>query len=161
MGLNCFMKDTKKYVEVNVMEPIQIENQLKAEKILETEQPKGMFIEIPNWNWKRAVRIGTVDHIYSKYATLLTETKNNIVIAGHDIDIVFHELQKIKVGEEVVFIVDGEEIMYQVTEVKKVWPYQIEYLKETEESQLTLITCTENDAKRLIVICKKINFDVS
>lgn len=41
--------------------------------------------------------------------------------------------------------------MFKVNEIKIVNPYEIEYTYPSKESLLTLITCTENNQKRLII----------
>ena len=41
-----------------------------------------------------------------------------------------------------ITFVDGDEV------------FEIQYLEETTNKQLTLITCTEHNQKRLIIICQ-------
>lgn len=123
----------------------------------EKEEEQVTKLQIPEWNFERFIKIGTVNQIDDSFATYLTGNQNNIVIAGHDIPIVFHELQKIKLGMKVYLKKGNKIIEYIVIEKKSVKPTEVQYLKDTKEEQLTLITCTEDDQKRLIIICKKNN----
>lgn len=112
-------------------------------------------LQIPEWNFERFIKVGTVNQIDDSFATYIKGNQNNIVLAGHDIPIVFHDLQKIKIGMKVYLKKGNKIVEYRVADKKSVKPTEVQYLKDTEEEQLTLITCTEDDQKRLIVICKK------
>ena len=113
-------------------------------------------LEIPVWEWEKLIQIGTIEEISSSFATLLKGNKNNLVIAGHDTDLVFHALQQIKIGMKISLWVEKKHSIYQVQKILKVYPEEVKYLAETKNEQLTLITCTEQDKKRLVIICSKI-----
>lgn len=128
------------------------------EKInLERQETEIKKLEIPEWNFERFIKVGTVNQIDNSFATYLPGNKNNIVIAGHDIPLVFHQLQKIKIGMKVYIKKGNKMIEYIVVDKKSVKPTEVQYLEDTKDEQLTLITCTEDNQKRLIVICKKNN----
>lgn len=116
-----------------------------------------MELLIPEWNWYRYIKIGTIDQIDDNFATLFYHNQKNLIIAGHDIDRVFHSLQKIEIGMEVLLKQEKQTIRYRVEKIMRVFPEEIQYLEETSIEQLTLITCTENNRKRLIVICSRVS----
>lgn len=128
----------------------------QKEKIGMQKREDKLELEIPELDFKRLVKTGTVDKIDDSFATLLKGNQKNKVIAGHNIDLVFHALHNIKIGMRLQFNDHGEKKEYQVEQILTVHPYEAYYLDETEKDQLTLITCTEQDQKRLVVICKRI-----
>lgn len=117
-----------------------------------------MNLEIPELNMKRSIATGNSNKIDRFFATLLEGNHNNQVIAGHNIASVFHDLHYLKIGMYIYFTDHFEKQKYQVSKMLIVDPTQIKYLQETETEQLTLITCTENDQKRLIIICNKLDY---
>lgn len=121
-------------------------------------QEKKDFIEleIPEWNFKRLIKLGTVEKIDNQFATLLKGNQKNRIIAGHDIDLVFHAIHKLSIGMEISLNEYGIKKKYQVVKMEIVNPDEVQYLEETSNEQLTLITCAEYDQKRLIVICNRI-----
>lgn len=128
----------------------------QQEKMVMEEKSDTMELEVPAWNWNRFIKEGTIDQIDSNFGTLITDNIHNIILAGHDLDWIFHDLHQLEIGNRIVFKKYGLEKWYQVEKILVVSPDQVQYLEDTQSDQLTLITCTENDQKRLIVICKKI-----
>ncbi len=128
----------------------------QKEKIGIQKREDKLELEIPDLNFTRLIKEGTVDNIDDSFAILLRETEKNKVIAGHNIDTIFHELHNVKIGMKIIFNNHGDELKYQVEQILIVHPYEAHYLEETEEEQLTLITCTEHDQKRLVILCKRI-----
>lgn len=148
-GLLCFslfLVVTESYKETITMSVYQKEK-------VNLEKDGGMKLIIPEWDFERLIKEGTVNQIDDSFATYIPGNKNNIVIAGHDIPIVFHQLQYIQIGMTIYLRNGNKIIKYIVTDKKSVKPTKIQYMNDSEEEQLTLITCTENDQKRLIVIC--------
>ena len=111
-------------------------------------------LEFPKFQIKRFIKIGTIEEIDDNFPTLLVGNKNNIIIAGHDRSHIFHFLHNLKIGNEVIYKNNDEEYFYQITNILVVKPEEIQYLEETTNKQLTLITCTEHNQKRLIIICQ-------
>lgn len=141
-------------VTANVYEEtITMSSYYKEKSILEKEET--IRLEIPEWSFERFIKVGTVNNIDASFATYIPGNKNNIVIAGHDIPIVFHQLQNIQIGMDVYLKKGNKVIRYTVTDKKSVKPTEVQYMYDSVEEQLTLITCTENDQKRLIIICAK------
>lgn len=128
----------------------------QKEKIGMQKREEKLELEIPDLDFKRLIKIGTIDKIDDSFATLLEQNTKNKIIAGHDIDLVFHELHNVKIGMTILFNEYGKKQEYQVEQILIVHPYEAHYLEETEEEQLTLITCTEYDQKRLVITCKRI-----
>lgn len=127
----------------------------EKKQIEHTEE--AMQLIIPEWNWQRQIQVGDISHIATYFGTLLKGNKNNQVIAGHDTDSVFHQLHFLKIGMIIVFTNQTEKNIYQVAKILTVSPIEGQYLMDTMDKQLTLITCAENDKKRLIVICDSID----
>lgn len=120
------------------------------------EKTDKIELEIPEWNFKRLIKLGTVEKIDEKFATLLKGNQKNKVIAGHDIDLIFHKIHNLTIGMTIILNEYGIRKTYQVIEMIIVTPDKVQYLEETLNEQLTLITCADYDQKRLIVICKRI-----
>lgn len=66
---------------------------------------------------------------------------------------IFFRLGELTTGDEIVITKDGVKKIYTVTEVKEVWPNEIEYLEKNGTTQLILQTCTPigTALKRLLV----------
>lgn len=66
---------------------------------------------------------------------------------------VFALLHKVELDDEIVVYYDQRRFKYKVTEIKEVWPSQVDVLKQTDDYRLTLMTCTPigTNLKRLIV----------
>lgn len=85
----------------------------------------------------------------------------NLCIAGHNAPNknMFRNLNKLKNGER-LFITDHEvgKIEYEITDIYKVLPEDISCLdqKTNGTRQVTLITCTNNSTKRIIVKAKEV-----
>jgi LPXTG-site transpeptidase (sortase) family protein len=81
----------------------------------------------------------------------------NQVIFAHARENLFLALQSIKLGEEIYILNDDAWFSYKVTEIKEVFPSQIEVIEKTEDQTLTLYTCSGyKDSKRLIVVAKRV-----
>lgn len=88
--------------------------------------------------------------------------KGNAVIIGHRFlnlppaKDTFFNLDKVKIGDEIVLKHDEGEWKYIVTEIKIVDENDISVVKDTDDYRLTLITCTPlwTSEKRLVVIAK-------
>lgn len=80
----------------------------------------------------------------------------NMIIYGHNLKKIFGPLPWIKKDSEIkIENKKGENFIYEVIETKTVSPQQIEVLLPSEDSRLTLYTCTGAlDSKRFIVVAK-------
>ncbi len=96
----------------------------------------------------------------------------NCVITGHssnywwdagEYNYVFALLDNLVVGDQVIIYYKQKKYIYEVSEIKKVSPENIEVLEPTSEPSLTLITCWPpgTNWRRLIVRAKQIQPDPS
>jgi LPXTG-site transpeptidase (sortase) family protein len=80
----------------------------------------------------------------------------NQVIFAHAREGLFLPLRNIQTGDNIYVFTDTSWFIYQVKEVKEVYPNQVEVIAPTEDETLTLYTCSGyNDSMRLIVIAKR------
>ena len=79
----------------------------------------------------------------------------NVILSGHN-DIfgqVFRELDRLKAGDEVLILTEKNAYTYVVTGTQIVQPSQVEVMRQTEDSTLTLISCYPYlvDTQRIVV----------
>jgi len=81
----------------------------------------------------------------------------NQVVFAHAREGLFLPLKEVELNDKVyIFTKDGW-FDYKVTEIKDVYPNQIQVVAPTNDETLTLYTCTGyQDSKRLIVIAKRV-----
>lgn len=83
--------------------------------------------------------------------------KGNQVIFAHARDGLFLPLLYVEKGMEINVSTKAETYVYEVMEIKEVYPNQLEVIQPTSEEVLTLYTCSGfQDKKRLIVTAKRI-----
>jgi sortase A len=78
----------------------------------------------------------------------------NTVLAGHAglRGAVFRDLGALAPGDTIFLDAAGLRYHYRVRELKSVWPNQTEVLDPTTTATLTLLTCTNWDTQRLVVV---------
>lgn len=88
------------------------------------------------------------------HGTALPGTTGNTVLAGHAglRGAVFRDLPALRAGDEILLEAGGWVYRYRVRELRNVWPTQVEVMDPTPTPVLTLITCTNWDTQRLVVI---------
>ncbi|NTU79563.1 MAG: sortase [Chloroflexales bacterium] len=86
--------------------------------------------------------------------TALPGTVGNSVYSGHAglRGAVFKDIGRLKPGDDVVVETGGWRYVYRVRSSMSVWPNQIEVMDQTPTPVLTLITCTNWDTQRLVVV---------
>lgn len=86
--------------------------------------------------------------------TTLPGNTGNTVLSGHAglRGAVFRDLGDLSPGDEVIIETGGWSYTYRVRTLMAVWPTQIEVMNPTTTPVLTLITCTNWDTQRLIVV---------
>jgi sortase A len=79
---------------------------------------------------------------------------SNTVLAGHAglRGAVFGGLSALSAGDDVYLDAGGWRYHYRVRDIKSVWPSQVEVLDPTSTPVLTLLTCTNWDTQRLVVV---------
>lgn len=85
----------------------------------------------------------------------------NFCVAGHNFrnNNMFKNLKKVEIGDE-IFLIDNKvgKVKYIVYEIDKVFPNDVSCLEQnTEVREITLITCTSDSKKRIIVKAKEEN----
>ena len=80
------------------------------------------------------------------------EEINNIVLAGHNIKSVFRILHELDENDEIKLYHKNYIWTYKVISKEIIHDDDFSYFEETNEKRLTLITCTKDKKKRLIVI---------
>ncbi len=80
--------------------------------------------------------------------------EGNTVLAGHAglRGAVFRDLGSLGPNDDIYLDAGGWRYHYRVRESKSVWPEQIEVLDHTPSPVLTLMTCTNWDTQRLVVV---------
>ena len=85
-----------------------------------------------------------------KYSSSINGS-GNIILSGHNNKYVFHKLYKLDIGDEIIISDFNISRSYTVEKIKYV------NIKDTSvfenKDRLTLITCTNDTQKRLVVIC--------
>lgn len=84
--------------------------------------------------------------------------KNNVVIFAHAREGLFYNLKDAKVDDIIYVFTKDKWFSYKISELKTVYPQQIEVVAPTNKETLTLFTCSGFfDEKRLIVKAYPIN----
>ncbi len=84
----------------------------------------------------------------------LPGTIGNTVFSGHAglRGAVFKDIGRLRPGDEVIVETGSWRYVYRVRETLNVWPTQVEVMDPTMTPVLTLITCTNWDTQRLVVV---------
>jgi sortase A len=88
------------------------------------------------------------------HGTGMPGEKGNAVLAGHAglRGAVFRDLGSLVAGDDILIDAAGWRYRYRVRESKSVLPTQIDVLDPTPSATLTLMTCTNWDTQRLVVV---------
>lgn len=115
------------------------------------------YIEIPKYKIKRLIKNGTNKKILDKnYVGLMdVENDNLTVLAGHNINLVFHKIHYLKKGDYIYLNNYNRSEKYKVYKILEVNINDYQYFyKKYSIKTLMLITCTKEDNKRFIVLAK-------
>lgn len=136
-------KDNGEELDENIPEENPIENYLQGKEI-------SGIIEIPKLGVKAAILEGTDDKAL-KYTvghypgTANPGEKGNYVLLGHRNYVYghyFRRINELEVGDEVIIKKDTDIYTYIITESFVVSPEEVWVLDSTEDTILTMITCT-------------------
>ena len=89
----------------------------------------------------------------NKYVGHFDETQleyGNVGLAAHNRGYpvnYFENLKQLKVGSEIIYIHEDFEMTYVVEKIEVIENTNWEYLQNTEDNRITLITCVENEPK--------------
>lgn len=115
------------------------------------------YIEIDHLNIKREIVLGINDENLKNYVCLNENAKSlnedNLILAGHSIKNIFYNLHYIKLNDEIIITTFNFIYHYIVTSIDIVDYRNVAIL---DNSNLILITCMNDNTKRLIVKAKRI-----
>ena len=116
------------------------------------------YIYIPKIQLKKLIKYGTnreiLDENYVGILSGKTLENKNIVLAGHNIQTVFKKLKKLNIGDEIILNTIKKVNYYKVYKIVKINPNEFKYFYDANEEILTLVTCADNNTRRLLIICK-------
>lgn len=148
-----FKKNIQKTNEkLDVSDEINIADEKTSgdKKISENKKGTIGIISIPKIDLNVALSEGVESNIL-KYAvghftgTPMPGDKGNFCVAGHrsyTYNQYFNRLDELKVGDKIMVITMKGEFQYEVYETKVVKPEEISVLNNTEDAEITLVTCT-------------------
>lgn len=115
------------------------------------ENPKPIWtIEIPEIGLAATIEEGTSKDIMDKYVGHFEETNTeygNIGLAAHNRGYkvnYFQNLKKLKIGSEVIYRHNNFKMTYSIKTIKIIENTNWDFLQETDDNRITLITCVEN-----------------
>ena len=108
------------------------------------------YLEIPKINLFAKIAEGTEEKILNEYIGHFKETtfiNGNVGLAAHNRGYevnYFQDLKLLKKGDEIKYKYNEFEKVYEVEKCRIIKDTDWEYLENTEDNRLTLITCVEN-----------------
>lgn len=141
---------------INALE--NIKNSTNNNKDLITEDMIGL-IKIPTINLKYPILEGITSKVLKQAVghfemSALPGEKGNMTLIGHNKFILaepFKDLDKLSAGDLITITTTERDYKYQVIKSYTVDPYNTSVVKQSDETKLTLITCTDDAEKRLVV----------
>lgn len=155
--VSCFLifllllpKNTKKEIDYDIYQPNRKEGILGK-------------IEIPSLNISNEIILGiTEEHLNMQYVAMHTNqssldvTAGNFILAGHRREHVFYSLNKTSIGAEIIITSLKKQYFYEVISIDIIQKDDFHYFKEVSNQRiLTILTCTMDNKKRIIVIAKE------
>ena len=116
-----------------------------------TEEKNMWYLEIPKINLRADIKEGTTKEIMEDYIGHFEETRKdegNVGLAAHNRGYknnYFARLKELKEGDSIFYNYQGETKEYIVTKHIIIRATDWNYLEDTEENTITLITCVENE----------------
>lgn len=138
------MKETN-----TIVKEVEMQGETKAEE--KTPEKNEIWqIEIPKISLNASIAEGTTKEILNQYVGHFEETskkEGNIGLAGHNRGYevnYFKDLKLLEKGDEIKYKYNEFEKIYEVEKCRIIKDTDWDYLENTEENMLTLITCIEN-----------------
>lgn len=128
-------------------EPIEENVELNQKVIDELE----WALKIQKINLEAKINEGTTKEVMDEYIGHFEETPKelgNVGLAAHNRGYknnYFENLKKLQIGDEITYIYKGKEKNYKVSKISIIKDTDWSMLENTEENELTLITCVENE----------------
>ena len=162
LGISLIFLFFSYHIYVNAMDEksIKMEEEIINDVFINNQPNKEYlgYLDLPKRNIKKLIKKGTDKSILDEgYVGLLDNTsidKGNTVLAGHNTNNVFKILHKLEEKEQVFLITNSNKYVYYVIEKREIKSNDLSYFSATDEKTLTLITCTNNKNKRLMVRLK-------
>ena len=116
----------------------------------DTKEKYDWYIEIPKIELYAPIEEGTSDEILNKSVGHFEETSRrngNCGLAAHNRGYkvnYFSRLKELEKGDIVYYFVDGKKYKYEVKDSLIIYETDWSVLEETEDDEITLITCVEN-----------------
>ena len=124
---------------------------MNESSLSQTEEKEEIWqIEIPKISVKAPISEGTTKEILNQYVGHFQTTakeNGNIGLAAHNRGYevnYFQDLKLLKEGDKIIYQHNDFRKTYEVKKIRIIKDTEWTYLEETEENQLTLITCVEN-----------------
>lgn len=137
--------------EININKENDREN--KNNKEQETLDLGNWYIEIPKINLSAPIAEGTDESTLNTKVGHFLDTPietGNVGLAAHNRGYeynFFQNLKKIKKEDKIIYTHDDFKRTYIVDKIEIIENTNWEYLKNSEENKITLITCVENEPK--------------
>lgn len=124
---------------------------MNESSLSQTEEKEEIWqIEIPKISVKAPISEGTTKEILNQYVghfQVTAKENGNIGLAAHNRGYevnYFQDLKLLKEGDKIIYQHNDFRKTYEVEKIRIIKDTEWTYLEETEENQLTLITCVEN-----------------
>ncbi len=137
---------------------LKMSEEKNAEPIEENVELNQKVIDEPEWalkiqkiNLEAKINEGTTKEVMDEYIGHFEETPKelgNVGLAAHNRGYknnYFENLKKLQIGDEITYIYKGKEKNYKVSKISIIKDTDWSMLENTEENELTLITCVENE----------------
>lgn len=114
------------------------------------------YIYIPKFDYKNVIKKDS--SALDENLVLMTNFSdeiggNSIVLAGHNNRYVFNKIYYLNIGDEIIISNESKDYKYIVNKTKYIKVDDYDSLNNKDS--LTLITCTNNNQERYIVIAKR------
>ena len=159
---NILISKFPKVKEVNTVENLD-DKIFKTLNETQKNDTRTWKLEIPKINLIAEIAEGTNEEVLDVYIGYFEETQKvdgNIGLAAHNRGYkvnYFNRLKELEIGDEIIYTCFGESKKYKVFNKLIIEDTNWEFLKDTGENILTLITCMENQpSKRRCVQAKEI-----
>ena len=137
---------------------LKMSEEKNAELIEENVELNQKVIDESEWalkiqkiNLEAKINEGTTKEVMDEYIGHFEETPKelgNVGLAAHNRGYknnYFENLKKLQIGDEITYIYKGKEKNYKVSKSSIIKDTDWSMLENTEENELTLITCVENE----------------
>ena len=137
---------------------LKMSEEKNAELIEENVELNQTVIDESEWalkiqkiNLEAKINEGTTKEVMDEYIGHFEETPKelgNVGLAAHNRGYknnYFENLKKLQIGDEITYIYKGKEKNYKVSKISIIKDTDWSMLENTEENELTLITCVENE----------------